>query len=150
MWDPAATSIRARCLSQLLPKAWSRQCLSICGMPPNTHDRRPRSLPWVDERGERGRRVVKSRLPVLIIGWRSDDRGSFSGLVLFRLVAPLLQPGVVGPFPGMWCMVPQPFAVGGNRSYPEFWAVTGGPRYPGYTLIGSSTQCLGFRDYKIN
>jgi hypothetical protein len=30
------------------------------------------------------------------------------------------------------CMVPQPFAVGGNWSYPEFWAVTGGPQYPGY------------------
>jgi hypothetical protein len=29
-------------------------------------------------------------------------------------------------------MVPQPFAVGGNRSYLEFWAVISGPRYPGY------------------
>jgi hypothetical protein len=25
-----------------------------------------------------------------------------------------------------------PFAAGGNRSYLEFWAVTGGRRYPGY------------------
>jgi hypothetical protein len=33
-------------------------------------------------------------------------------------------------------MVPQPFAIGGNQSYPEFWVVTGDPRYPGYlTLI---------------
>jgi hypothetical protein len=32
----------------------------------------------------------------------------------------------------MGCVVPQSFAIGGNRSYPEFWAVTDGPRYPGY------------------
>jgi hypothetical protein len=62
--------------------------------------------------------------------------GSFPGLVLFRLVLPHLQSGVVGPFHGMGCMVPQSFAIGGNRSYLEFWAVTGGPRYLGYiTLI---------------
>jgi hypothetical protein len=34
-------------------------------------------------------------------------------------------------------MVLQPFAVERNQSYPEFWAVTGGPQYPGYyTPIG--------------
>jgi hypothetical protein len=54
------------------------------------------------------------------------------GLVLFRLVAPPLQPRVVGPFSGMGCMVPLSFATGGNRSYSEFGAVTGGPRYLGY------------------
>jgi hypothetical protein len=33
-------------------------------------------------------------------------------------------------------MVPQSFVVGGNRSYPNSWAVTGDPWYPGYkTLI---------------
>jgi hypothetical protein len=26
----------------------------------------------------------------------------------------------VGSFPGMWYLVPQPFAARGNRSYPEF------------------------------
>jgi hypothetical protein len=35
-------------------------------------DRGPGSIPWVDERGGRGRQVVKSHLPMLIIGWRSD------------------------------------------------------------------------------
>jgi hypothetical protein len=49
--------------------------------------------------------VAKSRLSILIIGWRSVGRGSFPGLVLFRLVAPPLQPEVVGMFPGMGCMV---------------------------------------------
>jgi hypothetical protein len=29
-------------------------------------------------------------------------------------------------------MVPQPFAVGGNQSYSDFWAITGEPLYPGY------------------
>jgi hypothetical protein len=54
----------------------------------------------------------------------------------FRLVAPTLQPEVVGLFFGTRCMVPQLFAAGGNRSYLEFWAVISGPRYPGYkTLI---------------
>jgi hypothetical protein len=32
----------------------------------------------------------------------------------------------------MGCMVPQPFAAGGNQSYREHWAVTGGLRYQGY------------------
>jgi hypothetical protein len=30
-------------------------------------------LPWVNERGRRGRKVVKSGLAVLIVWWRSDD-----------------------------------------------------------------------------
>jgi hypothetical protein len=41
-----------------------------CGEPPGTFDQGS-SLPWVIERG-RGRMVVKSRLPALIVGWRSD------------------------------------------------------------------------------
>jgi hypothetical protein len=43
-----------------------------------------------------------------------------------------LQLGVVGPFPGTGYMVSQPFATRGNQSYPEFWAITGGPWYLGY------------------
>jgi hypothetical protein len=43
------------------------------------------------------------------------------GVNFFRLVAPPLQHGVVGLFPGMECMVPQSFAAGGNRSYPRFF-----------------------------
>jgi hypothetical protein len=69
---------------------------------------------------------------VLIVGQRSDGQRSFPRLVLFRLVAPLLQSGVVGSFLGTRCMVPQPFAADGNLSYLKFWTVTGGPRYPGY------------------
>jgi hypothetical protein len=52
----------------------------------------------------------------------------------FRLVAPPLETGVVGPFPGTGCMVPQPFTARGNRTYPKFWAVTGGLRYPRYII----------------
>jgi hypothetical protein len=69
---------------------------------------------------------------VLIVGQKSDGQRSFPGLVHFRLVAPLLQSGVVGSFPGTRCMVPQPFAAGGNLSYLKLWTVTGGTRYPGY------------------
>jgi hypothetical protein len=59
-----------------------------------------------------------------------------SGLVHFRFVAHPLQPEVVEPFSSTDCMVPQSFAARENRSYPEFWAVTGDSWYPGYfTLI---------------
>jgi hypothetical protein len=50
-------------------------------------------------------------------------------------VASPLQPGVVGLFPGIGCMVPQLFATRANRSYPEFWAIIDGPWYPGYTTL---------------
>jgi hypothetical protein len=39
-----------------------------------------------------------------------------------------------GAISDMGCMVPQPFAAGGNQSYPEFWAVIGGPWYRGTRL----------------
>jgi hypothetical protein len=32
----------------------------------------------------------------------------------------------------MSCMVHQSFAAGGNRSYLEFWVITGDPWYRGY------------------
>jgi hypothetical protein len=35
-------------------------------------DQGPRSPPRVDERGVMGRQVVKSRLLVLMVGWRND------------------------------------------------------------------------------
>jgi hypothetical protein len=44
-----------------------------CGEPPCMFDRGLGSLPRVVERGRRGRQVVKSCLPVVIVGWRSDD-----------------------------------------------------------------------------
>jgi hypothetical protein len=47
-------------------------------------------------------------------------------------VVPPLQPVVVGSFPDTGCMVPESFAVGGNRSYPQFSAVIGSPRNLGY------------------
>jgi hypothetical protein len=34
--------------------------------------------------------VAKSHLTALIIGWKSDGRGSYLRLVLFRMVAPPL------------------------------------------------------------
>jgi hypothetical protein len=77
-----------------------RAMLIHCGKLSGTLDRGPRSLPRVDERGGRGKQVANSCLPALIVGWRCDGHGSFPGLVLFRLVAPPLQPGVVGTSPG--------------------------------------------------
>jgi hypothetical protein len=37
-----------------------------------------------------------------------------------------------GNIPSTGCMVPQLFAAGGNKSYPDFLVVTGDPWYPGY------------------
>jgi hypothetical protein len=41
-----------------------------CRKPPDTLDRGLGSLPRVNERGERGKQMVKSHLLTLIIGWR--------------------------------------------------------------------------------
>jgi hypothetical protein len=40
-----------------------------------------------------------------------------------------------GVFPSTGCMVPQPFAAGGNQLYPEFWAVTYCLLFPGYITL---------------
>jgi hypothetical protein len=104
-WAPAAMSLCARHLRPSLPEAQSGQRLSVCGRPPGMLDQGLGSLRQVDERGRRVRRVVKSRSPMLIVGWRSDSHGSFPTLILFRLVAPPLQPGVVEQFPSTGCMV---------------------------------------------
>jgi hypothetical protein len=37
-------------------------------------------------------------------------------------------------------MIPQSFAAGENRSYPEFWIVTDNPLYPGYKTLTSLFQ----------
>jgi hypothetical protein len=53
-------------------------------------------------------------------------------------------------------MVPQPFSIGGNRSYPELWVITGGPQYQGYKtptlhffkLLKNKTSSIGLRRHK--
>jgi hypothetical protein len=55
-----------------------------------------RALPWVEEEGETGGQVVKSCPLVPIVGWRGEGAACSWDLVLFRLVAPPLQPRVVG------------------------------------------------------
>jgi hypothetical protein len=50
----------------------------------------------VEEGGRTVRQVAKSCLPAPIVGWKKCNRGLLPGLVLFRLVAPPLQPRVVG------------------------------------------------------
>jgi hypothetical protein len=63
--------------------------------------------------------------------------------LFFRWVTPPLQPGVVGPLFGIRCMVPKPFAAGGNQPYPKFWAVSGDLRYPGYFILTSIYSSAG-------
>jgi hypothetical protein len=59
---------------------------------------------WVEEGGGTVREVVKSCLPVPIVGWKKRKRGLLLRLDLFRLMAPPLQPGVVGLYlvRGVW------------------------------------------------
>jgi hypothetical protein len=45
------------------------------------------------------RQVVKSCLLTPIVGWKKRKHGLLFELVLFRLVGPPLQPGVVGLYP---------------------------------------------------
>jgi hypothetical protein len=63
--------------------------------------------PRVEEAGRTVRQVVKSCLPMPIVGWKKHKHGLQLRLVLFRLVAPPLQPGVVGLYlvRGVWSPV---------------------------------------------
>jgi hypothetical protein len=63
-----------------------------------------RVSPQLKEGGGMVRQVAKSCMPAPIVGWKKGKRGLLSGLVLFSLVAPPLQPGVVGLYPvrGVW------------------------------------------------
>jgi hypothetical protein len=50
----------------------------------------------------------------------------------FEVGGPSSSTRIGGAISDTWCMIPQPFAAGGNRSYPDFWVITADPRYPGY------------------
>jgi hypothetical protein len=54
------------------------------------------------------------------------------GFSSFYLGDPSFSARSGGVISGMGCMVPQPFAAGGNRSHPKFWVISDAPRYPGY------------------
>jgi hypothetical protein len=71
--------------------------------PPGEENRCP-GPSRVGEGGEPGRLVVKSCPPMTIINEGKRWSGLLPGLVLFRLVAPPLQLGVMGPYPirGVW------------------------------------------------
>jgi hypothetical protein len=85
-----------------------------------------RVSPRVEERGRMVKQVAKSCLPTPIVGQKKCKRELLLGLVLFSCA-----------LSEMGCMVPQPFATRGNRSYSEFWAIIGDPRYPGYLTLKS-------------
>jgi hypothetical protein len=84
---------------------------------------------------------------MLIVGWGNDDADHFIKMSLFRSVGPSLQPREVGLFLGIGCMVPQPYAAGGNRSYPGVlgrnqWPAVPRLNYPDMNIaIFSSMLC---------
>jgi hypothetical protein len=129
-WVPMAISLHDRRLGPLLPEAQSGQCLSIVGSPRACLTRGLDR--WERREGQIGGEIPSARANPRVEKWW---HGSFPRLVLFRLVDLPLQPGVVGLFSGMGCMVLQPFATWGNRSYPEFWVVIGDPQDPGYITL---------------
>jgi hypothetical protein len=63
-------------------------------------------------------------------------------LVLFRLVAPSLQPEEVGLFPDTGYMVPQPFKAGGNRPYLEVLGCNWRPAVPRVNYPNSIPRAL--------
>jgi hypothetical protein len=76
--------------------------------------------------------VVKSHLPMLIVGWRSDGRGSFLGLVLFKVGCPSSLAWSGGAI--SWYRVYGSPVICHCRELivSRILVITGGPRYPGY------------------
>jgi hypothetical protein len=91
-WAPTAMSHHARCLRPHLPKASGLVALICCGKPLDVFDRRL---------GQTSGEIIHVRSYRRVEKWRRD---LLLRLVLFGLVAPPLQPGVVGPYPvhGVW------------------------------------------------
>jgi hypothetical protein len=57
------------------------------------------------------------------------------GLVLFRLVVPPLQPGVVGTYP-VWVFDSLAVYCWREMGHIQiYWAITNKPRYPGYRTL---------------
>jgi hypothetical protein len=54
-----------------------------------------------------------------------------SGFSSFVVGGPSSSTRSYGAISHMGCVVPHLFATRGNRSYPEFWAITDDPWYPG-------------------
>jgi hypothetical protein len=61
---------------------------------------------------------------------REDQYRLFPSLILFRLVAPPLQSGVVGPYVVWGTWFPNHLPPEGAGHIQIFWAVTGNSRYP--------------------
>jgi hypothetical protein len=94
-----------------------------------------RALPKVKEAAGMGKPVAKSCLPVLIIGWKSEGKDHYQGYFFLGLWHLFFSPKwwVHVLVQGVW--FPSRLPLEGNWSYPEFWAVTGDPWYPGYLTL---------------
>jgi hypothetical protein len=68
VWDPVATSLRARILRPSLPMALGSAILIRCREPLGMPALGPDSMSQASERGGEGRHVAKSCLPTLIVG----------------------------------------------------------------------------------
>jgi hypothetical protein len=89
--------------------------------------------------GLRGRRVRQTGGEILLANVYHNEEERCHGLLLVSLLFRLAPPSSAssgGAISSTGCIVPQLFTIGENLSYQKFWAITGGPQYPGYlTLI---------------
>jgi hypothetical protein len=131
MWAPVATSCHDRRLWLPLPEAPGLAMPIRCWKSLSVLDRRPGPCPALRrEVGQADRWCNpacscpswRGKVKVWIITWISS----------FSVGDPSSLAWSGGALSGMGCMVPQPFAAGGNWSYLEFWAITGDPWYPRY------------------
>jgi hypothetical protein len=53
-------------------------------------------------------------------------------IVIYPGLSPSPSARSGGAVSNLGCVIPQPFAIGGNLSYPDLWAIIGNPRYPRY------------------
>jgi hypothetical protein len=142
MWTPVATSYP-------LPEDPAPVALSDTG---KTHGHDCRGPECTPSRVMRKNYIKRTGDEIMFIcgyqGEREDKYRFHSGLVLFRFVVPPLQSGGVRPFLVWGAWFPSHLPLKGTELYPEFWAIIGDPRYPGYKTLTRADQVL-FEELKM-
>jgi hypothetical protein len=136
VWVPTTTSHRSRCLRLTPPEIRNEWCLFIT------------VSPWVrggpgPHLGSLGKADGWRKSRPLTLNHKVEDWGTTCYVTLinfFRLVGPPLQPVEVRLFPGIWCMVPQPYTAGGSRSYLRVLSCNQQPMVPRVNYPWRSAQ----------
>jgi hypothetical protein len=78
---------------------------------------------------------------------REDQYRLFPSLVIFSLLSPPLQPGVVGPYPTRSAWFPDHLLLKGTARIHISQVVIGGPRYQGYKTPTPSEEFLKWKRF---